>query len=487
MRCTPLPLKPTRGIVRTNSIDDVMDLAKKADVVDLRFADMLGTWQHFTMPTHMLTKAVFENGYPFDGSSIRGFQAIQESDLVLMPDPGTAFIDPSDTDPTMIILCDIVDPTEMKPYGRDPRHVARKAIEHLQGTGIANDAEFGPELEFFVFDDVRYSEEPNAASYRVDSSEGWWQSGLDLQPNLGRQLQTKGGYFPVPPADRSQGIRNAIIAALEEAGVSVERHHHEVATGGQAEIDVHYDALLRMADKVMIYKYLVKNVAHAHGMAATFMPKPLYGDNGTGMHVHQSLWNGDRNLMYDTASEYANLSDLGRWYVGGILAHTRAIMALAAPTTNSYKRLVPGFEAPTTLAYGQRNRSAIIRIPTVPRHPEATHLEFRAPDAMANPYLCFSALLMAGLDGIERKLEPGDPLDTNVFELPAEEAAKYEHTPATLSEALEALEEDHEFLTKGGVFSTDLLETFIEYKRENEITPLRSRPHPLEFVLYFDA
>ena len=473
--------------MRTSSIDDVIELAKQVDLIDMRFADMLGTWQHFTTPTHMLTESVFSDGIPFDGSSIRGFQAIQESDLVLLPDPTTAFVDPVDQDKTLIIMCDIVDPDEMRPYGRDPRFVATKAVEYMRGTGIATEAEIGPELEFFIFDDVRYAEEPDAAYYRVDSAEGWWQSGLELEPNLGRQIQTKTGYFPVPPADRSQGIRNAIIAALEAAGISVERHHHEVATGGQAEIDIHYDALVRMADKVMIYKYIVKNVAHARGQAATFMPKPLYGDNGTGMHVHQSLWNDGTNLMFDASSDYANLSDIGRWYAGGLLAHTRAIMALAAPTTNSYKRLVPGFEAPTTLAYGQRNRSAIIRIPTMPRHPEATHLEFRAPDATSNPYLCFSALLMAGLDGIEKKIEPGDPLDTNVFAMSTEEAARYEHTPATLSEALEALEDDHEFLTQGGVFTDDLLETFIDYKRENEIKPLRSRPHPLEFVMYFDA
>ena len=472
----------------TGSVSDVLKLARdrKAETVDLRFCDLFGTTQHFTMPLHMLTEELFKDGIPFDGSSIRGFQSIQESDLLLIPDPTTAYLDPVAQVTTMNIMCDITDP-EGVGYPRDPRHVAKKAVAYLQETGIGTEADFGPELEFFMFNDVRYAEEPNSAYYAVDSAEGWWQSGQDLQPNLGRQIQTKSGYFPVPPADRTHDVRTAIIQALEEAGVSVERHHHEVATGGQAEIDIHYDSLVRMADKVTIYKYIVKSVANANGLAATFMPKPLYGDNGTGMHVHQSLWADGRNLMYDTSSDYANLSDIGRWYIGGLLAHTRALMAICAPTTNSYKRLVPGFEAPTTLVYGQRNRSAIIRIPTVAHHPEATHLEFRAPDATANPYLCFSALLMAGLDGIQNKIEPGEPLDANLFTLPVEEASKYEHTPATLPEALEALEADHEFLTRHHVFSPDLLEAYVEYKRENEITPLRTRPHPLEFVLYFDA
>ena len=473
--------------MRTASIVDVLELASSVDMVDMRFTDLLGTWQHFTMPVDQLTEAVFSDGISFDGSSIRGFQEIEESDLILLPDPTTAFVDPVGDDPLLILLCNIHSPPGMERYSRDPRYVAQKAEAYLRETGIATEADIGPELEFFLFSDVQYEEGTNTAYYRVDSAEGWWQSGLDLQPNLGRQIQPKSGYFPVPPADRSQAVRTAIIRALGEAGVQVERHHHEVATAGQQEIDIHYDSLRRMADKVMIYKYVVKGVANQHGLAATFMPKPLFGDNGNGMHVHQSLWQDDVNLMYDGDSEYAFLSDVGRWYIGGLLAHAPAVLALAAPTTNSYKRLVPGFEAPTTQVYSQRNRSAIIRIPMVARRPETTHIEFRAPDPSSNPYLCFSALLMAGLDGVQNQIEPEEPLDTNIFHLSDEEASKYRHTPVTLDEALKALEADHDFLLQGDVFTKDLLDTFVAYKRANEIEPLRVRPHPHEFIQYFDV
>lgn len=474
--------------MKTSTVAEVLELAAQVEHVDIRFTDLPGAWQHFTIPVDQLTEGVFEDGLSFDGSSIRGFQEIQESDMLLMPDPGTAFVDPVTAEPTLIITCDVLEPTRMERYSRDPRFVAQKAEAYLKETGIATISDFGPELEFFLFSDVRYEEGTNTAFYRVDSPEGWWQSGRDLNPNMGRQIPAKGGYFPVPPADRSQDVRTAIVNALHHnAGVSVERHHHEVATGGQAEINIHYDTLTRMADKVMVYKYIVKVVAAQHDLAATFMPKPLFGDNGSGMHVHQSLWNGETNVMFDPNSNFANLSDTGRWYIGGLLQHAPALLALAAPTTNSYKRLVPGFEAPTTLVFSQRNRSAICRIPDFSRHPEATHIEFRAPDPSANPYLTFAALLMAGLDGIQNKIDPGDPLDTNIFHLEPEEAAKYRHTPPTLSDALDALEVDHDFLLKGNVFTTDLLETYIAYKRENEVAPLRMRPHPHEFIQYFDV
>jgi glutamine synthetase len=479
-------VKKDKFIMLTTTPADVLKMAAEAEMVDIRFIDLPGTWQHFTMPVQELTEEIFEEGIGFDGSSIRGFQEIDESDMLLIPDPTTAFIDPVFEDPTLVIICDVHDTITLERYSRDPRHVAQKAEEFLKQTGIANISDFGPELEFFMFNDVRYGEGANTAFYQVDSVEGWWQSGEELNPNLGRQIPTKGGYFPVPPADRMQDVRTKIIKTSAEVGIRVEKHHHEVATAGQSEIDIHFDSLTRMADKVMLYKYIVKNVARQNGLTATFMPKPIFGDNGNGMHVHQSLWQDEKSIMY-AAGTYANLSDAARYYIGGLLKHAPAVLALAAPSTNSYKRLVPGFEAPTTLVYSQRNRSAICRIPTFSKHPEATHIEFRAPDPSSNPYLCFAALLMAGLDGIQNQIDPGDPLDKNIFHLSPEEAAELGHTPHTLAEALDALEADHEFLMQGGVFTQDLLDTYITYERENEVDPLSLRPHPFEFIQYFDV
>ncbi len=467
---------------------DVIQLANESGVkmVDLRFTDLFGTWQHFSVPARELSEEMFEEGVGFDGSSIRGFQAIQESDMILIPDPTTAFVDPFLEVPTLAIICDIYDPITRQPYSRDPRYIARKAEAYLRQTGIADVSYWGPEAEFFLFNDVRYQAEPYAAWYMVDSREGWWNSGKDLGPNLGGQIPPKRGYFPVPPADTLQDVRSRIVLALEAAGVRVEVHHHEVATAGQAEIDIRFSTLTRTADNMMIYKYIVKNVARQHGLTATFMPKPIYADNGSGMHTHQSLWKGDINVFFDEAG-YAQLSDTARYYIGGLLAHAHAVLAFAAPTTNSYRRLVPGYEAPVNLAYSQRNRSAAVRIPVYSKTPAAKRVEFRPPDPSANPYLAFAAMLMAGLDGIQNQMEPGEPMDKDLYDLPPEEAAKIKQVPGSLAEALDALEADHEFLLKGDVFTPDVIETWIAYKRENEVDAVRLRPHPMEYVLYYDV
>lgn len=465
---------------------DVVKMGAEVKMVDLRFTDPFGVWHHFSIPARELTEELFEEGIGFDGSSIRGFQEIHESDMILIPDPGTAFVDPFLEVPTLAVICDVHDPVTRQPYSRDPRYVAKKAEAYLKQTGIADISFWGPEAEFFLFNDVRYGGSTNSGFYFVDSIEGWWNSGKELNPNFGGQIPPKRGYFPVPPTDTLQDVRSKIVLALEAAGVEVEVHHHEVATAGQGEIDVRFAPLTRMADNMMIYKYIIKNVARQHGLTATFMPKPLFQDNGSGMHTHQSLWKGDTNIFFDEAG-YAQISETAKYYIGGLLTHASALLAFAAPTTNSYRRLVPGFEAPVNLAYSQRNRSAICRIPVYSKSPKAKRIEFRAPDPTCNPYLCFAALLMAGLDGIQNRIDPGEPMDKDLYELPPEELALIEQVPGSLEAVLEALEADNEFLLKGDVFTPDVIETYVAYKRENEVDPVRMRPHPHEFRLYYDA
>ena len=460
-------------------------------VIDLRFTDLPGMWQHFTiLPAEMAgyssyKTSIWTEGIGFDGSSIRGFQEIQESDMILIPDASTARIDPMATTPTLTLICDIKDPITQKPYSRDPRYIARKAEQYLIKTGLADTAYFGPEAEFFIFDNVRYDQNTQSGYYFIDSEEGAWNSGSADGQNLGYKPRPKEGYFPVPPTDSLQEIRNEMVLTMEKVGITVEVHHHEVATAGQCEIDMRFDKMLKKADDLLWYKYIVKNVAKKHGKVATFMPKPLFGDNGSGMHVHQSLWKGGKPLFFDK-NGYALTSQMCRWYIGGLLKHGRSLMALCAPTTNSYKRLVPGYEAPVNLVYSARNRSAAARIPVFNENPKAKRIEFRPPDPTCNPYLAFSAMLMAGLDGIEKKIDPGNPLEKNTYELPAKEAAKIPTVPGSLEEALAALEADHAYLMKGGVFTQDLLDMWLSYKREAEIDPVRLRPHPWEFMLYFD-
>jgi glutamine synthetase len=467
------------------TVKEVLEMGKNVKMVDIRFVDLPGTWQHFTIPVRRLDEDLFSEGVPFDGSSIRGFQEIHESDMLLLPVPDTAFIDPVAEIPTLVLTCNVHDPITLQPYERDPRFVASKAEAYLKSTGIADTAYFGPEAEFFIFDNVRYTNSTNESSYHVDSAEAWWNSGDASKTNFGGQIPAKRGYFPVPPTDTLQAVRSKILMALEEAGVPMEVHHHEVATAGQTELGMHFTTLTRMADNLLLYKYLAKNVARQNGKTVTFMPKPLFGDNGSGMHVHSSLWKGDTNVFYD-AGGYAGLSDTAKYYIGGILKHAPALLALTSPTTNSYRRLVPGFEAPVNLAYSQRNRSAICRIP-VTKSTKAKRVEFRAPDPSSNPYLCFSAILMAGLDGIQNRIDPGQPTDKDLYELPAEEAKLIKQVPSSLGAVLEALEADHDFLLKGDVFTTDFLGAYIEYKRQNELDPVRLRPTPYEFTLYFDC
>lgn len=469
------------------SADDVLAMVRGEGIqmVDLRFCDLPGLMQHFSVPAHQLTDASFSEGFGFDGSSIRGFQEIQESDMILVPDPTTAVIDPFRQHVTININCWVLDPITYEPYSRDPRYVAKKAEDYLHATGLADTAYFGPECEFFIFDDVRFGQNSHSASYRVDSIEGAWNSDRDEQPNLGYKPRYKQGYFPVPPMDHFQDLRSEMVMEMERMGIEIEVQHHEVGTAGQAEIDMKYDTLLRMADKVMLYKYIVKNVAHRAGRSATFMPKPLFQDNGSGMHVHQSLWREGNPLFYSETG-YAGLSDIARWYIGGLLKHAHAVLAFAAPTTNSYKRLVPGYEAPVNLVYSQRNRSASCRIPLQSRSPKAKRIEFRCPDPSANPYLAFAACLMAGLDGVANRIEPPAPVDKDLYDLPAEELRRVPQVPSSLEEALHALENDNQFLKAGGVFTDDLIETWIEYKRKEEVDAIRLRPHPWEFALYYD-
>jgi glutamine synthetase len=467
------------------NVSEVLEMASKTQMVDLRFTDLPGVWQHFTIPSRQLSESLFADGIGFDGSSIRGFKEIHESDMMLLPDPDTAFIDPIFQVPTLVIICNVYDPITREPYPRDPRYIAARAETYLRQTGLATVSYWGPEAEFFLFNDVRHGGGVNSSFYYIDSVEGWWNSGKDSGPNLGGQIAPKRGYFPTPPTDTQQDVRSRIVLALEGVGVPIELHHHEVATAGQAEIDMRFGTLLRMADSIMIYKYIVKNVARQNGLTATFMPKPLFGDNGSGMHVHQSLWQGEKNLFFDDAG-YAQLSDMAKYYIGGLLRHSPALLALCAPTTNSYRRLVPGYEAPVNLAYSQRNRSAVCRIPVYSKSPRAKRIEYRAPDPTCNPYLCFAALLMAGLDGIQNRIDPGEPMDKDLYSLPPEQARQVKQVPGSLDAVLNALEADHDFLLRGDVFTTDLLETYIAYKRENEVDPVRIRPHPYEFTLYYD-
>ncbi|MGB7053045.1 MAG: type I glutamate--ammonia ligase [Acidimicrobiales bacterium] len=458
---------------------------QQAEIVDLRFCDLPGLMQHFSVPAHELTEESMRDGFGFDGSSIRGFQQIHESDMILLPDPSTAIIDPFRQHKTLNMNCFVHDPVTLEPYTRDPRHIAKKAEAYLKTTGIADTSYFGPEAEFFIFDDVRFSQDQHSAFYQVDSIEGIWNSAKDEEPNLGYKPRYKEGYFPVPPMDHFQDLRSEMVLTMEKVGIEIEVQHHEVGTAGQAEIDMRFDTLLTMADKLMLYKYIVKSVALDAGYTATFMPKPLFQDNGSGMHVHQSLWQGGEPLFY-SESGYGGLSDIGRWYIGGILAHARSILAFAAPTTNSYKRLVPGYEAPVNLVYSQRNRSAACRIPLYSKSPKAKRIEFRCPDPSSNPYLAFSAMLMAGLDGVANKIEPPSPVDEDLFELAPQELAKIAQVPASLDEALDALESDQAYLVQGNVFTDDLIETWVQYKRLNEIDEVRLRPHPWEFMLYYD-
>ena len=452
----------------------------QATMVDLKFCDLLGTWQHMTLPVRALDETAFDEGLGFDGSSIRGWQGISESDMLLMPQAETAILDPGTEAPTLSLVCEVVDPVTREPYGKDPRQVGRRAEQYLRSTGIADTAYFGPECEFFVFDEVSYELGPHRSHYAVDSAEGYWNSG---KPGLGYTARPKEGYFPTAPSDTLHDLRTEMVLTLERLGIPCEFHHHEVASGGQCEIDLRFQTLTRMADKVMWYKYVTKNTARKFGKTVTFMPKPIFQDNGSGMHTHQSLWKVGEPLMSD-GSGYAGLSTLARSYVGGLLAHAPALLAFCAPTTNSYRRLVPGYEAPVNLVYSQRNRSACIRIPMYSEAPKAKRVEFRCPDAAANPYLAFAAMLMAGIDGIQRGLDPGPPADYDLFE---EADGSVPQVPGSLGESLDALEADHEFLLQGGVFSEELIHTWIAWKRENEVDAVRLRPHPAEFVLYYDC
>ena len=467
------------------NVREALEFAKKnrVQVVDLKFVDLIGTWQHFTVPASELTEDLFKDGSGLDGSSIRGWKAINNSDMLVVPDPATACLDPFTAVPTLSMIGNVVDPISRETYERDPRYIAQKAEKYLQSTKIGDTSYWGPEAEFFIFDQARYDQTSHSGYYHIDSDEGVWNMGQD-GVNLGGKIRHKEGYFPVPPTDTQQDIRSEMILEMEKAGIAVEKHHHEVATAGQAEIDIRFDSLLRTADKMMMYKYIVKNVARRHGKTVTFMPKPIFGDNGSGMHTHQSIWKEGKPLF--SGKEYAGVSQMCLHYIGGILKHAPALAAITNPTTNSYKRLTPGFEAPVLLAYSSRNRSAGIRIPMYSPSPKAKRIEVRFPDPGANPYLAFSAMLMAGLDGIENKINPGEPAEKDLYDLEAKEAAKIRTMPGSLDEALTNLEKDHKFLLKGGVFTEDLIEAWIGYKRSKEVDPMRLRPHPYEFFLYYD-
>jgi len=480
----------TAAAAGAQAAPEVLEFAAErgVEMVDLKFVDLPGTWQHMTLPLSALDADDFESGLGFDGSSIRGFQEIHESDMLLVPDPTTAFIDPYYTRGTLSLICSVADPVLGEPYSRDPRFVAQKAERHLVKSGIADVAYFGPEAEFFVFDHIAYEQSEHRAFYEIDSAEGFWNTGrpAGTAPNLAYKLRQKEGYFPVPPADSLANLRSEMVATMESLGIRCEFHHHEVSSGGQGEIDMRFQPLVLMADQMMLYKYVVKNAAAAAGKTATFMPKPIFEENGSGMHVHQSLWKDGEPLMFQ-AGGYAHLSDLAKYYIGGLLTHAPSLMAFCAPTTNSYRRLVPGYEAPVNLVYSARNRSACVRVPMYHEAPKTKRVEFRSPDPTANPYLAFSALMLAGLDGIKRKLDPGAPLDADIYELPEETLANIGTVPASLEASLDALAADHQFLIDGDVFTPALIEAYIRYKRESEVDAIRMRPHPWEFALYHDA
>ena len=469
------------------SAKDVLTFAKerKAEFVDMKFIDFPGVWQHITYPIKQLELDSFERGYGFDGSSIRGWQPINASDMLIIPDPATAVMDPFTAVPTLSLICNIFDPITKEPYSRDPRNIAIKAEKYLKSTGVADTAFFGPEAEFFVFDDVRYDSGPNHSFHRVDSVEGQWNTGREeATGNLGYKPRYKEGYFPVPPTDTLYDLRCEMVLEMAKVGIEVETHHHEVATAGQCEIDMKFDSLVTMADKLMWFKYIIKNVARRRGKTVTFMPKPLFGDNGSGMHCHQSLWKGEKPLF--AGEGYQGMSDLAMNYIGGLITHAQSVCGFSNPTTNSYRRLVPGYEAPINLAYSARNRSAAVRIPVAQASPKAKRIEFRTPDPSCNPYLAFSAMLMAGLDGIEKKTNPGQPMDKDIYGLSPEELKEIPAAPGSLEQALHSLQRDHKFLLKGDVFTGDVVETWIEYKTKKELDAVRMRPTPQEFALYFD-
>jgi glutamine synthetase len=464
---------------------EVLDFAKQKEArqFDLRFTDLPGLSQHVSYPIVQLTEDAFEEGYGIDGSSIRGWAAINESDMLLIPDPTTVFMDPFAETRTLVMTCDVIDPITRQHYERDPRWIAKKAEMYLKNSGLADIAYFGAEAEFFIFDNVRFDQNQHSGFYYIDAAEGRWNSGREGD-NLGYRPRYKEGYFPVPPTDHYQDLRSEMVQTMIECGLDIECHHHEVATGGQCEIDQRFNTLVKSADGMMLYKYIVRNVANQYGKTVTFMPKPLYGDNGSGMHTHQSLWKGGQPLF--SGDMYAGLSQMALWYIGGLLKHARALSAIIAPTTNSYKRLVPGYEAPVNLAYSRRNRSAAVRIPMYSASPKAKRVEFRPPDPSANTYLAFAAMMMAGIDGVLNKIDPGEPLDKDIYDLSPEEMKNVPSMPASLEEALDCLEEDHSFLLKGDVFTEELLETYIAYKHKNEADAVRLRPHPHEFALYYD-
>jgi glutamine synthetase len=466
---------------------EVLEMAKAegAVMVDVKFMDFPGTWQHFSVPVSELEESTFEEGYGFDGSSIRGWQPINASDMLVIPDPTTAQMDPFTQHPTLTMICNIVDPLTKEPYTRDPRYISQKAEKYLKSTGIGDTVYFGPEAEFFILDDIQFDCNAHSSYFFLDSEEGTWNTGRDEGPNLGYKPRHKEGYFPVAPTDSQQDLRTEMVLVLQSMGIQVEAQHHEVATAGQGEIDMRFSPLVQMADNLMRFKYVIKNVARRNGKTVTFMPKPIFGDNGSGMHVHQSIWKDGQPLF--AGNEYGGLSEMALYYIGGILKHAPALCGFCNPTTNSYKRLVPGYEAPNKMAYSSRNRSASIRIPMYSASPKAKRVEVRFPDPSCNGYLAFSAMLMAGLDGIQNKIHPGEPLDRDIYALTPDELAEVPTAPGSLEEALNALEADHEFLLKGDVFTQDVIDTWLEYKRENEVDELRLRPHPYEFYMYFDC
>lgn len=470
-----------------SAVEKVLKYAKDNNIlfVDLKFMDFPGQWQHFTVPISQFSASSFEDGFGFDGSSMRGWKAIHESDMLIIPDPSTMFIDPFIEAPTLSLICDVFEPSTKEKYSRCPRNIAQKAEAYLRSTGLADTVFFGPEAEFFVFDDVRFDSQPNGSFYIVDSVEGRWNSGREEGPNLGYKPRYKEGYFPVPPTDSLVDLRNEMVMNLINAGIDVEAQHHEVATGGQCEIDLKFQPMVKSADELLMFKYIVKNTAKANNKSVTYMPKPLFGDNGSGMHVHVSLWKKGKPLF--AGNGYAGLSEMALYFIGGILKHAPSILAFSNPTTNSYKRLVPGYEAPVNLAYSQRNRSASIRIPMYSNSPKSKRVEFRCPDPSANPYLAFSAILLAGLDGVLNRIDPGDPLEKDIYDMKPEELQNVPSTPGSLEDALKALSNDHEYLLKGDVFTEDVIETWIKYKYEKEIKPMALQPHPYEFNLYYDV